>query len=209
MRQLPGVALTRGTRVCVVDDDPAFRRTLEGFLRTAGLDVESYRTPAEFLARPDASTAACLVLDLQMPGMSGLEVQEALAKTDLSLPIVFVSGTADVQSSVRAMRSGAVDFLEKPFDGSQLLAAIERAVARAEQERREREQRDEARALWERLTPRERQVCEMVAQGLLNKQIAAVVGSSEHTVKVHRANALLKLGASSVPDLVRLLDRAR
>ncbi len=203
------MALTRGTRVCVVDDDPAFRRTLEGFLRAAGLEVESYRTPAEFLSRPAGNPAACLVLDLQMPGMSGLEVQDAIAKAELSLPIVFVSGTADVRSSVRAMRSGAVDFLEKPFDGGQLLAAIERAVARAGRERAERESRDEARALLARLTPRERQVCDLVAQGLLNKQIGAVVGSSEHTVKVHRANALLKLGAGSVPDLVRLLERAR
>ena len=203
------MALTLGTRVCVVDDDSAFRRTLEGFLRAAGLEVESFRTPAEFLARPAGNPAACLVLDLQMPGMSGLEVQEALARADLSLPIVFVSGTADVRSSVRAMRSGAVDFLEKPFEGGQLLAAIERAVARAAQERTERASRDDARALLARLTPRERQVCELVAQGLLNKQVAAVVGSSEHTVKVHRANALQKLGATSGPDLVRLLDRAR
>jgi len=195
--------------VCVVDDDPAFRRTLEGFLRAAGLDVESFRSPGEFLANPSGPATACLVLDLQLPGMTGLELQDVLAKAGQSLPIVFLSGAADVRSSVQAMRSGAVDFLEKPFEGAQLLEAIERAVARGSAERTEREARGEARSLLERLTPRERQVCDLVAQGLLNKQIAALLGTSEHTVKVHRAHALQKLGAESVPDLVRLLDRSR
>jgi len=203
------MALPRGTRVCVVDDDPAFRRTLEGFLRAAGLEVETFGSPGEFLAHPSGPATACLVLDLQMPGMSGLELQEALAGAAATLPIVFVSGTADVRSSVKAMRSGAVDFLEKPFDGAELLQAIERAVARGAAERTERESRAEGRSLLERLTPRERQVCDLVAQGLLNKQIAALMGTSEHTVKVHRAHALQKLGANSVPDLVRLLDRSR
>ncbi|HTP50249.1 MAG TPA: response regulator [Anaeromyxobacteraceae bacterium] len=203
------MALPLGTRVCVVDDDPAFRRTLEGFLRAAGLEVETFGSPGEFLARPSGPATACLVLDLQMPGMSGLELQEALAGAAATLPIVFVSGTADVRSSVKAMRSGAADFLEKPFDGAELLQAIERAVARGAAERAERQSRAEGRSLLERLTPRERQVCDLVAQGLLNKQIAALMGTSEHTVKVHRAHALQKLGANSVPDLVRLLDRSR
>ncbi|HVP67320.1 MAG TPA: response regulator [Anaeromyxobacteraceae bacterium] len=204
------MALPRGTRVCVVDDDPGFRRTLEGFLSAAGLEVESFRSPGDFLAAaPASASAACLVLDLELPGMTGLELQEALAATAPDLPIVFISGTADVRSGVQAMRSGAVDFLEKPFDGSQLLAAIDRAVAKGGRERAERAAREEARALLARLTPRERQVCDLVAQGLLNKQIAALVGTSEHTVKVHRAHALEKLKADSVPDLVRILDRAR
>ena len=203
------MALPRGTRVCVVDDDPAFRRMLEGFLGAAGLEVESFRSPADFLARPSSASAACLVLDLELPGMTGLEVQQVLASTAPGLPVVFVSGTADVRSSVTAMRSGAVDFLEKPFDGTQLLAAIERAVEKASRERAELAARGEARALLARLTPRERQVCDLVAQGLLNKQIAALMGTSEHTVKVHRAHALEKLKAESVPDLVRILDRAR
>lgn len=201
-------SLPPGTVVHVVDDDDAFRRVLQGFLRSAGLEVHAFRSPADYL-RGVATEPACLVLDLEMPGMTGLALQEALERAGRRVPVVFLSGTADVRSSVQAMRAGAVDFLEKPIDGAQLLEAVERAVARGAAERAEEAERRAARDRLDRLTPREREVCDLVAQGLLNKQIGARLGTAEHTVKVHRGRAMEKLGVGSVPELVRLLDRSR
>jgi RNA polymerase sigma factor (sigma-70 family) len=198
-----------GTRVAIVDDDPVFLRTLETFLRGAGLAVEPFRSAGDFLARGAAAPLQCVVLDLDMPGLSGLELQEALGARGDAPPVVFVSGMADVPASVKAMHLGAVDFLTKPFPRDELLSAIGRAVLRAASRRAEDEERRALAARLARLSPRERQVCDLVVQGLLNKQIGAELGTSENTVKVHRSRAMHKLGASALPDLVRLLDRAR
>jgi RNA polymerase sigma factor (sigma-70 family) len=202
-------AVPPGTRVAIVDDDPVFLRTLETFLRGAGLAVEAFRSAGDFLARGAGPRPECVVLDLDMPGLSGLELQEALGAREEGPPVVFVSGMADVPSSVKAMHRGAVDFLTKPFPREELLAAIGRAVERSARRRAEGEERQALAARLARLSPRERQVCALVVQGLLNKQIGAELGTSENTVKVHRSRAMHKLGASALPDLVRLLDRAR
>ncbi len=209
MRQGLLVALPPGTRVCIVDDDPAFLRTLETFLRGVGLEVEAYRSAPAFLARPAENPPACLILDLDMPDLSGLELQEALGRSGVGPPVVFVSGAADVPSSVKAMRGGAVDFLTKPFPRQDLLLAIEEAVAREARERAERDEIARLTALLGKLTARERQVCDLVAQGLPNKQVGALLGTTENTVKIHRSRAMRKLGVGSLPELVRILDRVR
>lgn len=181
---------------------------MEGFLRAAGFDVEGFASGAALLAAPRGG-ADCVVLDLEMPGQDGLEVQRLLARHEPHLPVLFLSGRAALRSGVAAMREGAVDFLEKPFDGAQLLAAVGVALERGRGAREAAAARDEARGRVARLTPSELRVCRLVAEGLLNKQIAAVVGVSEQTVKVHRGRAMRKLGARSVPDVVRLLEASR
>jgi FixJ family two-component response regulator len=201
--------LRAGARIHIVDDDPLVGAALAGMLRKAGLVVETFTSPTVLLERDPALDPDCLVVDLRMPGMSGLELQQALAVTGRHVPVVFMSGAADVPSSVQAMRNGAVDFLQKPFDGAALLEAVRRAVEAGARAAAERARRDDARERMARLTPRERQVCTLVVQGMINKQIASLIGAAEHTVKVHRAHAMAKLGISSVPDLVRLVDLAR
>jgi len=209
MRQGQAVAIAPGTRVCVVDDDLVFLRTIEAFLRSAGLEVEAFRSARAFLARSPGVPPACLVLDLDMPELSGLELQEALGRSGAGPPVVFVSGAADVPSSVKAMLGGAVDFLTKPFPRQALLSAIEDAVAREARERSEREESARIAALLAGLTARERQVCDLVAEGLPNKQVGALLGTTENTVKIHRSRAMRKLRVGSLAELVRLLDRAR
>ncbi|HTN54347.1 MAG TPA: response regulator [Anaeromyxobacter sp.] len=196
------------TRIHLVDDEGPFLESLARLLRLKGLTVVTHSSAEEFLARSAGDDGACLVVDLNMPGLSGIELLEVLAETHPELPVVFISGSADVPSSVRAMKRGAVDFLTKPFEPEALLAAIEAALAQRARIRGERLRREESRQRLAQLTPRERQVVERVAHGLLNKQIALELGTSEHTVKVHRSNALSKLGVSSLPDLVRLVDQA-
>jgi RNA polymerase sigma factor (sigma-70 family) len=198
-----------GARLGVVDDDPVFRRTLVGCLQGAGYQVDEYEAATDYLRRRPTAPHDVLVLDVDMPGLSGLELQAALGSGAAAPPVVFVSGTADIPQSVRAMHQGAVDFLVKPFQQEQLLEAVRRALSRGS---RERAEALELRALEEalaRLTERERMVCELVAQGLLNKQVAGSLGTTENTVKVHRTRAMEKLGVSSLPDLVRLLERIR
>jgi FixJ family two-component response regulator len=195
--------------VFVVDDDASMRRSLERLLRSFGYAVEGYASAAAFLARPPASGIACLVLDLRMPGMDGLDLQGRLAARGDDLPVVFVSGHGDVPSSVRAMKAGALDFLTKPFDESVLRAAIERALDWHGERRASRAGLDALRARFETLTPREREVSREVAEGRLNKQIAERLGTSEKTIKVHRARVMEKLGARSVVELVRIVDRLR
>lgn len=193
-------------RVFVIDDDPSVLRALERLLRSNGFLVEAYTSPWAFLERPFYEGPACLLLDLRMPGLSGLDVQEALARNRMSMPIVFLSGQGDVPSTARAMREGAVDFLVKPVDESQLLDAVARALARAVDLQRQRREQQEAEQRFARLTKREREVCDLVAQGLLNKQIAYELGTSEKTVKVHRGRVMHKLEVDSVAALVRLLS---
>jgi FixJ family two-component response regulator len=195
--------------VFLLDDDPGLCRALTRLIRSAGYEVEAFGAPDHFLARAPHAGPACLVLDLRLPGMTGLELQARLERRGHPLPIVFISGRADVPASVRAMKAGAVDFLSKPVDERELLGAIAGALERDRAHRAERAERRGLDTRFARLTPREREVCARVATGLLNKQIAAELGTSEKTVKVHRGRVMAKLEVGSVAELVRLYDRVR
>jgi FixJ family two-component response regulator len=193
-------------RVFAVDDDPIVLRALERMLRSNNIAVETFISPAAFLERPSYDGIGCLLLDLKMPGLSGLDVQSAMTRQGISMPIVFLSAQSDVPSTARAMREGAIDFLEKPIDEPQLLAALERARLKAIAVREQQDRERDAEERLARLTKREREVCELVASGMLNKQIAYELGMSEKTVKVHRGRVTRKLDVDSVPALVRLLS---
>ena len=179
---------------------------LERLLRVNGFDVEVFTSAPAFIERA-MDGPAVLLLDLRMPGLSGLDVQEALSRSGRELSIIFLSGESDVPSTARAMREGAVDFLVKPVDATQLLEAVERAQTRAVETQRKRAEARHAHDLLSRLTNREREVCELVARGLLNKQIAFELGTSEKTVKVHRGRVMRKLEVDSVAALVQLVSR--
>jgi FixJ family two-component response regulator len=193
--------------IFVVDDDPSVRTGLGRLLEAAGYAAETFASAREFLARAPYAGPCCLVLDVRMPGLSGLELQEALATTGRQMSIVFISGHSDVSMSVRAMKAGAVDFLAKPFDVEELLTAIQRAVAKALQALAEEARVAEIRQRVGMLTPRETEVFALVVTGMLNKQIAAQLGVGEKMVKVHRARVMAKMRAGSVAELVRLADR--
>lgn len=193
--------------VFVVDDDLSVRRSLTRLLTAAGYEVETCASAREFLEREAHVGPSCLVLDVRMPGLTGLDVQAALAGAGRRTPIVFVTGHGDISMSVTAMKRGAVDFLTKPFDAEDLLAAIERAVARHARELDDEARAAEIRARVRTLTPREAQVFALVVTGMLNKQIASQLGIGEKTVKVHRARVMEKMRAGSVAELVRLADR--
>ena len=190
--------------VFVIDDDESVRRGLDRLLRSDGLDVESFASSREFVARPLPDRPACIVLDLRLPGASGLEVQDTLARAGWEIPIIFISGYADVGSSVRALKAGAVDFLQKPFSDQALLDIVHEALDRARAARRRRAERAAIQARFDLLTPRERDVLRLVLRGLLNKQIASELGISEKTVKFHRGRVMAKTEAGSVAELVRL-----
>jgi FixJ family two-component response regulator len=180
------------------------REGLSSLIRSAGLRVETFASAQEFLSRSGAETFSCLVLDLQMPGLSGLDLQKHMAEAEIEIPIVFLTGHGDIPASVRAMKAGAVQFLTKPFDEQDLLQAIQEAI---ERDRIGREQRAHLRDLRDRydsLTGREREVMQQVVSGLLNKQIAAVLEITEFTVKIHRGQVMRKMRADSVADLVRM-----
>jgi FixJ family two-component response regulator len=202
------MAVTEPRRtVYVVDDDASVRKSVGRLLRTAGLQVEVFASADEFLAHPPSDESACLLLDLKMPGRNGLELQEALVAARKSIPIVFVSGHGDIPASVRAMKGGAVDFLTKPYSVEELLEAVERAMAKDKRDRREQAQVTELESRARALTPREAEVLRLVVRGLLNKQVAAELGISEKTVKVHRARVMHKMRADSMADLVRMAGR--
>lgn len=186
-------------QVCVVDDDPAVLHSLERLLRAAGFAVSTFPSPTDFLARVAPDAPGCVLLDLSMPELSGLDLQGALERMGCRQPVIFISGNGDVRSSVNAMKAGALDFLTKPFDEMELLSAVQRALLRDRQMR----QSLERLAL---LTPREREVFDQVVEGRLNKQIAAMLGISEKTVKVHRSRVMEKTAARSTAELVRLAD---
>jgi len=192
----------------VVDDDAPFRNAIERLLRAGGYAVQSFASATEFLqfARPDAP--GCVLLDLHMPGPSGLDLQSALAQSENPLPIVFLSGQGDIPTSVRAMRAGADDFLTKPTKKEVLFPAIERALARGAQDRERRIRRRELRARFETLTPREHEVLAHVLGGQLNKQIALDIDASERTIKAHRAHLMAKLQVQSVAELSHLAHEA-
>jgi FixJ family two-component response regulator len=193
--------------VFVVDDDALMREALDNLARSVGLDVRLYASPQEFLGaqRPDAP--GCLVLDVRLPGMSGLTFQQELAKAGVALPVIFITGHGDVPMTVRAMKAGAVEFLTKPFDDQVLLDAIHAAIERDRARRREEGRAAELQAHYRTLSGREREVMALVVAGRANKQIAAELGLSLVTVKVHRGQVMRKMLARSVAELVRMADR--
>jgi FixJ family two-component response regulator len=194
--------------VCIVDDDQSVRRSLGRLIKSADYAAETFSSAEDYLARETFEGAICLVLDVRMPGLNGLGLQEALESRGAGEQIVFITGHGDVPTCTQAMKSGAVDFLTKPFDGEELIDAVKRALGRAEDYVRKRRKRREARGRIDKLTPREFEVFRFVIMGLLNKQIAAELETAEKTIKVHRGRVMQKLGVTSVPDLVRISQHA-
>jgi RNA polymerase sigma factor (sigma-70 family) len=197
-----------GSLVFLVDDDPSVRRGLTRLLLSACHSVEVFASAAEFLARAPHVGPSCLILDIRMPGLNGLDLQEALTRQARDEQIVFITGHADVPMSVHAMKAGAVDFLPKPFDNETLLRAVEHALARSAARTQQRIERNALRSKLDELTPREFEVLQFVIAGLLNKQIGAQLGVAEKTIKVHRGHLMEKLRVKSVADLVRLAEKA-
>jgi FixJ family two-component response regulator len=193
--------------VIVVDDDPAVREALRSLLQSVGLKVVLFGSVAEFLRAKLPDGPSCLVLDIRLPGQSGLDLQDELAKADIHLPVIFITGHADVPMSVRAMKAGAVEFLTKPFRDQELLDAIQLAIGRDRTQREEDTAVAELRQRHQSLTAREKEVLALVVTGRRNKQIAGDLGVSEITVKVHRGNLVRKMGARSLAELVRMADR--
>lgn len=192
----------------IVDDDASFRTAISRLVRAAGHEARCYPSAVEFLATPAGAAPGCVLVDLHMPGPSGLDLQEALAKTEHPLPVIFLTGHGDIPTSVHAMREGAEDFLTKPVKKGPLFAAIERALARDAQEREQRARRRELRTRFDALTPREHEVLAHVLTGQLNKQIAGDLDASERTIKAHRANLMAKLQVQSVAELAHLAHEA-
>ena len=195
--------------VLVIDDDAAIREGLESLVRSVGLQVETFGSPREFLEKQLPQVASCLVLDVRLPGVSGLDFHRQLTEAKVHIPVIFITGHGDVPMSVRAMKAGAVEFLTKPFRDQDLLDAIQLSLKK---DRARREREGEISILKQRfqsLTPREQEVLPWVVSGKLNKQIAAELGTSEATVKVHRSQLMRKMGAESLADLVRMADKMK
>ena len=194
--------------IFIIDDDPSVRRSLERLVKSVGLKAKSFDSAAQFLQSGHIEETGCLVLDVRMPKISGLALQDKLAKAGILLPIIFISGHGTVPMSVRAMKAGAVDFLQKPFDEQELLDAVYRAIDRCRQEKAEREELKEIQVRLRSLTPKEYEVFACVITGMLNKNIADKLDTVEKTIKVHRASIMKKMGAQSLADLVRLAEKA-
>ena len=199
-------AATENTLVFVIDDDASVREGLDSLFRSIDLQVETFGAAAEFLQRKLRDTPSCLVLDVRLPGVGGLDFQAELVKADIHIPIIFITGHGDIPMTVRAMKAGAVEFLTKPFREQDLLDAVQIALERDRERRAQDKAVHEVRARFQSLTPREQEVIGFVTAGLMNKQIAAELGVSEITVKVHRGGVMKKMGAKSLADLVRMAD---
>ena len=193
--------------VYVVDDDVSSRQSLEFLIKASGYTVRAFSSSKEFLASPRPEIPACLVLDVRMPGLTGLEFQDELARRNVRIPIIFMTGHGDIPMSVQAMKAGAVEFLTKPFSEDSMLKAITLAIDRDRLAHRERLEMAELQRRHARLTPREREVMARVVTGLLNKQVAAELGASEKTIKAHRAKVMQKMEAASLADLVRMSEK--
>jgi FixJ family two-component response regulator len=195
------------TKVAVIDDDKSARTSLARLIKTAGIEVVAFSSAQEFLDDPIRAQVDCAVTDVRMPGVDGFKLQETLAETLPYLSVVFITGHGDIPMTVKALRGGAVDFLEKPVDDEALLGAIRRAAQRSREQKVSRAETDDLQRRYEHLTPRERQVFQLVTAGLLNKQAGADLGTTEKTIKVHRARVMSKMNAESLAELVRMADQ--
>jgi FixJ family two-component response regulator len=194
--------------VFAIDDDAAVRKSLKRLLASADYECEVFKSATEFLARPVHDGPSCVIVDVRMPGLTGIEFQEALIKRRREEQLIFITGHGDVPMCAQAMKAGAVDFLTKPFKSRELLKCVERALARSVKQRQRAGEKAEARRLLDLLTPREFEVMQLVSTGMLNKQVGGELGTAEKTVKVHRGRVMQKLGVTSVAELVRLVQKA-
>jgi RNA polymerase sigma factor (sigma-70 family) len=201
--------MTRAPVVFVVDDDPSVRSSLKFLLSSVGLQVESFESAETFLQRKAADAPSCLVLDVRLRGLSGLDFQRELAAREIRIPIVFVTGHGDIPMSVRAMKDGAIEFLTKPYRDQDLLDAIRIALERDRTRREQEKDLTDLQQRFDSLTPREQEVISKVVSGMLNKQIAGELGTAENTVKVHRSRAMEKMNAQSFADLVRMIEKLK
>jgi len=194
--------------VFVIDDDEAVRKSVKRLLASANYESEVFKSADEFLARPVHAGPSCVIVDVRMPGLTGIEFQEGLIKRRREEQLIFITGHGDVPMCAQAMKAGAVDFLTKPFKSRELLKCVDRALARSVKQRQSAGEKADARRLLDLLTPREFEVMQLVSTGMLNKQVGGQLGTAEKTVKVHRGRVMQKLGVTSVAELVRLVQRA-